>query len=208
MTEQEWLASSVPDDLLMHLTPATSDRKLRLFACACCRRIWDLLPQGAGRQAVEMSESFADGDVRAEDLYRSWLAAKTLVADDEARVGAWNRLIAAEVEARDAARSRAWSAARTVVADADRQERQAQCDLLRDIFNPFHVPAPPGSWLSNEAKELCDQIYQERAFDRMPILADNLEKGGCPDTGLLAHCRGRAAHVRGCWAIDLLTGRK
>ena len=53
MTQQEWLGCNAPDLMLTYLTAAASDRKLRLFACACCRRIWDLLPEGASRCAVE-----------------------------------------------------------------------------------------------------------------------------------------------------------
>jgi hypothetical protein len=47
----------------------------------------------------------------------------------------------------------------------------------------------------------------ERAFDRMPILADALEDAGCDDPLLLEHCRKEDKHVRGCWALDLLTGK-
>ena len=38
----------------------------------------------------------------------------------------------------------------------------------------------------------------------MPVLADALEDAGCVDEALLAHCRASGAHVRGCWAVDLL----
>jgi hypothetical protein len=208
MTEPEWLASNAPDSLLLALTPAASDRKLRLFACACCRRIWDLLPEGACRQAVETSERFADGEVGADDLQRSWLAARRLVSSVEARVGGWNRLTAAEMEARDSARSSAWSAAHSVVADTDAKERQAQCDLLRDIFHPFRLLTPVAGWLTREVTELAQEMYRERAFSQMPALADALTKAGCDDADVLAHCRGPGPHVRGCWIIDFLTGRQ
>jgi hypothetical protein len=207
MAEQDWLASDDPEAMLLYLSPAASDRKLRLFACACCRRIWDLLPEGASRRAVETSERFADGEATADDLQRSWSAARRLVAGVEARVAGWNRLTAAEVEARDAARSGAWSAAHSVVADSDREERQAQCDLLRDIFQPFHPVAAQATWLTPEVTELARVMYRERTLDRMPALADALEKAGCRDEAVLAHCGGPGPHVRGCWVLDLLTAR-
>jgi hypothetical protein len=95
-----------------------------------------------------------------------------------------------------------------VVADTDPGERQAQCDLLRDIFHPFHAIAPLAAWLTPEANELAQEMYRERAFERMPALADALAQAGCHDPAVLAHCRGPGPHVRGCWVIDLLTGRK
>jgi hypothetical protein len=49
--------------------------------------------------------------------------------------------------------------------------------------------------------------YVERHFGDLPILADALEEAGCADAAILAHCRSGGAHVRGCWVVDLLTGR-
>jgi hypothetical protein len=45
-----------------------SDRKLRLFACACHARLRHLLPSKLAREAVEVAERFADGLATAEDL--------------------------------------------------------------------------------------------------------------------------------------------
>jgi hypothetical protein len=52
--------------------------------------------------------------------------------------------------------------------------------------------------------KLAEAIYEERAFDRMPILADALEEAGCADADVLRHCRDPGPHVRGCWVLDLI----
>src|SRR5262245_60033164 len=43
MTEQEWLACQNTQSMLEYLVGRCSHRKFRLFGCACCRRIWQLL---------------------------------------------------------------------------------------------------------------------------------------------------------------------
>jgi hypothetical protein len=49
--------------------------------------------------------------------------------------------------------------------------------------------------------------YDERAFERLPILADALMDAGCDNADILAHCRGPGPHERGCWAVDLILGK-
>src|SRR5687768_4071955 len=60
MTEAEWLNGADPTPLLEFLRGKVSDRKLRLFAVACCRRIWHLIPE-EGHLAVEVVERFTEG---------------------------------------------------------------------------------------------------------------------------------------------------
>ena len=54
--------------------------------------------------------------------------------------------------------------------------------------------------------KLAQVIYDEDRFGDLPILADALEEAGCTHAELLAHCRGRQAHYRGCWVVDLVLG--
>jgi hypothetical protein len=67
MTEVEWLKSTDLDAMLALLPGGTSERKLRLFACDCCRQYWSLF-KGASREAVEVSESYADGKATPRQL--------------------------------------------------------------------------------------------------------------------------------------------
>jgi hypothetical protein len=81
MTEVEWQTGTDPAPMLEFLRGKASDRKLRLFAVACCRRIWHLLiaevqhwhkDEAAFWQrcldAVELAERFADGGATEQDL--------------------------------------------------------------------------------------------------------------------------------------------
>ena len=93
MTEAEWSASENPEVMLEFLTAAASDRKLRLFACACCRQIWDWLPEGPSRRAVEASERFADGEITADELQRAWFPLRSVPWQDITLTFVWFLLV-------------------------------------------------------------------------------------------------------------------
>ena len=87
-------------------------------------------------------------------------------------------------------------------------ERKAIADLIRDIFgNPFRPVEVDLARLTHKVVGLAQNIYEGRAFDQMPYLAQALEEAGCTDAEILGHCRGAGEHVRGCWAVDLLLGK-
>jgi hypothetical protein len=99
------------------------------------------------------------------------------------------------------------------VAHADGpEEKQRHCQLVRDVFgNLFWNATAASEWLTwngGTVPKLAQTIYEEGAFDRLPILADALEEAGCDDADILSHCREPGAHVRGCWVLDLLLGKQ
>jgi hypothetical protein len=66
MDEQKWIlewgASNPESDWIQFLSEnGATPRKFRLFCCACCRLVWDLLTLAHTREAVEVAERFADG---------------------------------------------------------------------------------------------------------------------------------------------------
>jgi hypothetical protein len=65
MTESDWSASTDPHRLLNFLQGKLDARRVRLFAIACCRRVWYVLDERS-REAVEVVEQYADGLDRLE----------------------------------------------------------------------------------------------------------------------------------------------
>jgi hypothetical protein len=68
------------------------------------------------------------------------------------------------------------------------------------------VPLDP-AWRTPAVLQLAQALYDDRAFDQLPILADALEEAGCTSRDVLDHCRGPGPHVRGCWVVDLVLGK-
>lgn len=255
-TEAGWLRSTTIRSMLEFLGDKATQRKVRMFAVACCRRLWHRLTDERSRRLVEMFEQFADGSVSEGELQE---AVPPAVAAERAAEAAHRPTVwPAVAEHRDVEAyvlsSAAWNAAGAVanlVSDypdvidvaevvaafaldgavddvpkepavsggwhgiwkaARSRERKAQKVLLNDIFgNPFR-PIPPFNpawlaWNDGLIAKLAHAIYNERAFDRMPILADALEEAGCEHANILSHCRKKGSHVRGCWLIDSILGK-
>ena len=224
MTEEEWDRCTDPEAMLHYLRGRASDRKLRLFCCACCRHVWDSLTDMRSRSAVETAERYADGSASRGELAAAEQAVEA-VAFEEARARAAAMLpvphvtqaaLAAVAEKVDATIWAAWSASEAALGPGE--ERWHQCTLLRDIFgNPVRPVAIDPAWLvwyGGAAAKLAQAVYDERELpsghldaSRLAVLADMLEEAGCPDPQLLGHLRGPGPHVRGCFAVDLLLGK-
>src|SRR5262249_52160199 len=106
----------------------------------------------------------------------------------------------------------AWSAAadtcRDVAEEHELIKPAEQHAILLDLFgNPFRPVVLDPVWRTQTMTQIATTIYDERAFDHLPILADALEEAGCADAALLGHLRGPGPHVRGCWVVDQLLGK-
>jgi hypothetical protein len=88
-------------------------------------------------------------------------------------------------------------------------EGAAQAGLLRCLFgNPFRPVGFDPRWRTADTLGLARGIYEDRAFDRLPVLADALLDAGCADEEILGHCRSPGPHARGCWVVDLVLGKE
>jgi len=268
MDEAEWLACNDPDELVAFLQDRerVSDRKARLFAVACCRRIWHLITDERSRRAVEVAERFADrkatdqerevadaaANEASKDAYTSVALATCRDVDgSNTYLGNYN---SAEATATAAAvcygstlapgdlsvsvsfkgsweTFMAWVARGAVLAvaqatrrvadpvagcgaatTAETSEKVVQCRLLHcllgNLFRPLLLAPSWVAWNDGTVAKLAKGIYDDRAFDRLPVLADALEDAGCDNADIFTHLRGPGPHVRGCWVIDLLVEKE
>ena len=67
ISEFDWLAHTQSTEMLGLLRDRASEKDLRLFAIACCRRIWPLIGDERSRRAVEMAELDVDGQLAAHE---------------------------------------------------------------------------------------------------------------------------------------------
>jgi hypothetical protein len=275
VTEQEWLNDTDPLAMVEFLRGSPTgedavtwwnsrwrwegadkglDRKFRLFACACCRRIWDRIPEPCNRDAVVAVEDFLEGRLPAEALEAAFAASSAVEWKEDgsgrrSEPGYWAvkylgpgfykmtpaasallvasqvLFLADEAYGREAShefnccyyagngvflRPFRWPEPIPATVEA---ERAVQAALLCCIFgNPFwSAPTLAPGWLRRNdgtVTRLAQGSYDDRAFHRLPVLADALEEVGCHDTNILTHCRHPGPHVRGCWVVDLLLGKE
>jgi hypothetical protein len=215
MTPAHWLAHEKTMTLLKSLRSRSTDRKLRLFACACGRRVEHLGYRGgtadsfdacrdADRRAIEVAEQVADGLRPTADL---------IAASRPLATGSIGRFVT---------RSAAKTAAAEVVnllyllAIPPHEAKTAkkllkllgQVELLREIFGDIRPVRFSGQWRTSTAVALAHQMYESLDFSAMPILADALQDAGCDSAEILDHCRGPGPHVRGCWVVDLVLAKE
>jgi hypothetical protein len=234
MTELEWLLLDNAGDFEAELSLVAQPRKLYLLTAAFYRRVWDLLPNESLRHAVETTEWFASGRAGPRDMLEAWTEAESATGEgwwSEYHYGCpccegWlEECFATTIHPNAESLLRSPSMLRAAEKDlaaeavlsgerAQRRlaEREHQFDILQDIVgdpNERPRPAPEVARDSAEVRRLLAAVADEPCPDALTLLAlaDALEEAGCDDEPLLRHCRRRVPHVRGCWAIEYLSGR-
>ena len=225
MNEEEWLACENPDALLSSLRKKVSERQLRLLIAAVCRRVQHLLDGPEFLALIDAGERVADKMLSPSTLARYRTNCPSISAGDFteeetrwaehsvefngpvlAKRAVW---LSGALDAKKAVASLHYAARAMRSRDTIHEEFSNQCNILREIFgNPFRPVTLDPSRLTSTVTALAQMMYDTREFTAMPILADALQDASCDNEAILTHCRGPGPHVRGCWAIDLLTGRE
>lgn len=221
MTPDDWAGAHDPLEMLDHLRGPPghySHRRLVIhrdllsgYAARC------LLGIGAGREA-DLFESYAcgglhltdpDADLRALEVragrragggYTAGHGPRSIPADAQRA-----RAALAALRALTGYDGSEWWAAVAVTRETQYLLQREQCGWLRCLFpNPLRGFTVAPDWLTSTVVGLVRGIDAERAFDRLPILADALEDAGSDSTDLLRHCRHDTVHDASCWAVDAL----
>jgi hypothetical protein len=241
MTELEWLAATDPEPMLAFLVGRqqggvrheyASERKLRLFAVAYCRTVWNLIFNDRNRRAIEVAERHAESEATDTEL----AAAESEATDagfaaalsnsekaSRARVGLGFDVpeemgtIAIPVTNTNAGVAASWLM--HVMEGISPDGAPGRAALLRCVFGvlPFrktYLNPTLVTWTNGTVQRMAQVAYDERHLpsgtldpSRLALLADALEDAGCTDPELLAHLRSPLPHCRGCWAVDLVLGK-
>lgn len=223
MTEEEWRTCERPPFMLDFLvTRVFSERKWRLFACACCRadsflgelnRVYPPVPMIDSFLSV--AEWFADGVATRQELDAALVA---VPRGDRNQYSYGGRPLSLQSRGQGLRTVRALAAesgieaALEVIREGSNLLGDAPCELLREHFGPLpfrevRLGERLRVWEGGVIPGLALAAYEERDFGRLGVLADALEDAGCDETELKEHLRREGGHGRGCWALDVILGR-
>lgn len=236
MTEAEWLDEDPDLRAMHHLVGLglATDRKLWLLSIAQCRCVWHLLDDWE-KETVELAERCADGMVGRRELearfhqvddrptpdngwwhYTRYCVRKAAHTERLVKRGGYESWLQVEGKEEVGTSGRA-SLVSVVNSFASSAEYYAGGDsnamrlrvqgAFRDLFgNPFRPVTVDPNWIAGPVRSLARAIYRDHTFERMPDLADALDRAGCTQPELVEHCRKPGEHFRGCWAVDLVLG--
>jgi hypothetical protein len=227
MTEAEWLTSDDATAMWLALPHPRSRRLASLFGVACVRVTPEILGRPFLRGAADVVELAADeGDWTAVDALNQQAGNRCHGVKRDSVEHYWE--LAALRLTDDGIDFYAMHVPLFMLKALDGSPsvlelRRSYADLLRDIAGkptrtgrgrrmkrptkPHPFPVLGDSHLTSDVIALARGSYEERAFDRMPILADALQDAGCDSDDILSHCRGPGPHARGCWVVDLILGK-
>lgn len=183
MTEPEWIACENPRKMLLYLDAngkRPSNRKLRLFACACCRLAGHTKPDIVDGYEENGPPQDDYGDEQTTDL--KWAMGWTERGSGKPTSAEKAALI------------------REIVGNPwhPHPVLRGRCGhLLRpDLYDSCS--------LCGTVRQATQCIYEQRDWKSLPILADMVEEFAWAPDDVLEHLRGPGPHVRGCWAVDLV----
>jgi hypothetical protein len=222
VTEAEWQDSTDPDRMLRCLNGSASARRLRLFTCAC----FDAVASKSGpfciefdpriTQLVEFVRRLANGQATDKERSSALRSAAKWTRDLDWFAGATYAAVMKD----------AWASAievvRSFTRDLSSMGYESDEENIREYANDTFASTVRAyfcslylrrvnfnpAWRTSDVMLLAQGIYESKAFDRLPILADALQDAGCNNEELLSHCRDKElTPVRGYWVLDLVIGK-
>lgn len=224
MTAEAWPTSADPWAMLQAvLRFGPSERKALLYNVALLRRphVWNRLPPESQRVVLAYEQ-------RADQPWAARGNGFELGQQANAVLERLDRLFPDKVYPDEATRLQREAAAAVcylgvpgdlfaageMLSENDPAEAAAQAEVVRELFGDrYRGKAPrfdqlPSSPEREDAQRLAQRIYDLHAFELCHRLAEELAAAGCADDSVLSHLRGNGPHVRGCWALDWVLGRK
>jgi len=215
LTEEEWFRPIDVERALAFIAPRLSLRRQRLLACAWARAQPAFVDYAYLAEALRLAERLADGVPLAPGIivphppislgWREYVINEPqfVFRGQRYSIGDLGGLLDESINLAQFVRS--------LISMSGRRRHPVLPTLqpLRDIVgNPFRAIALDPRLRTADTVGLARGIYEDRAFDRMPLLADALMDAGCEDEQVISHCRGGGPHVRGCWVVDLVLGKE
>ena len=208
--------------------PLAGDRKLRLFACACYQIL--LGKQLASpdveqsMELVDITEKFADCLISKNEFDQAHRMAELRALNnpfgDAEDMGFCVSKLNPNAAAKGLTGKRFSSILRDLVGDDPLTPAIVATGVCEPVFGKcllskghtgthnIKVVRCNEEWLTPVVTQLSQIMYDDRDFTAMPILGDALEEAGCDNVDILNHCRNGEIHVRGCWVVDLILGKK
>lgn len=238
MTEYEWDDCADPKVMLSELmdwkppgspggfagptrlTVAT-DRKMRLYACACWRHLWTTPQDQAEATAVE---EYVEGKAELPTLPGHWVNQPSAVgAAKDAADSMWPN------DANPGA-----ALLREIIGNPYRPILRIPVDCKEFFHHDKHIMLYD-KWITTSVLSIAKAAYEDKDFVLLPLIADALEDAGCDSSiclqcetvkgvggtllscnhcggigrilhPIVAHLRSPGPHVRGCWVLDALLG--
>jgi hypothetical protein len=215
MTESDWRACTDPGQML---------GALRALGNVSARKVWlffALGVRGVGPFRGEELYSDDEDNQRQADAFERWAEGLTTWRDSFRVMKELDPFAATDEPPEPSVDSALAGFEESLLPQLREGEVGSQCcTLLRELFGPLlfrevKIDAAWLAWNGGTAPRLAAAAYEERSLPegtldpaRLTVLADALEEAGCSDAELLGHLRGPGPHVRGCWMVDLLLGKK
>jgi hypothetical protein len=173
--------------MLQALQDRVSERKLRLFGAACCRRFWDQTWHERSRQMIELIERFADGQATAGEIERVAEEAEAANGDDRdpgfAGTAAW---VLSGEDARTAAEISDPGFAGTAVWVLSGEDARNAAEIIEQVTTGWATELAADSEDSEEAAEqqeraahvallhdIFDDTFRLPAFDPIRLASHN-----------------------------------